>query len=145
MSVPVTNPTRLNDNVNFPGCALAVTNAGHTLEHQYPGGTWVTDDAVATQAIIDGYDPVPYARTQKIAAIKLDGLAHIQLIFPAISTFDWLQVFAELWQSIASAARSPTANWTKAVNTWNAGVIAVNQVNAALTVSAVNAVTPVWP
>jgi len=68
--VPVTNPARLSDNANYPGLLEAIQAAGHGAVC-YSGKLvgWYTDDAAATQTIIDGYNPVPSAQASKIAEL----------------------------------------------------------------------------
>jgi hypothetical protein len=102
-------------------------------------------NAATAQTIIDAYNPLPFAKQAKIDAIKIDGRAHVGILFPALSTFDMISLEAERWLSIASAARNPTANYQKLINTYNAATGGIASVNAAGTIAAVNAVTVVWP
>lgn len=50
-----------------PGLAEAIAKAGRVL--QVVDGVAVADDPVAVQAIIDTYDPLPYLKARKQAAL----------------------------------------------------------------------------
>lgn len=121
----------------------AVRAAGHWLVQV--NGVWQSSNDAAVQAIIDSYNELPRYKLGKIAAIKLDGLARIQAVFPAISDFAELALIREMYLSIAPAARSPTANWQRMIDIYTAGQAAVSSVNSATTKAQVDAVTPGWP
>ena len=121
----------------------AILAAGYRLWQE--NGIWKSTNDVAVQAIIDAYDPLPDIKADAIAAIKADGLARINAIYPAIDSFDWISFFADFWQSIASAAHAPVANLTTVINIYTAGKTAVGQVNAATDAAGVAAVIPQWP
>jgi hypothetical protein len=129
------------------GLHAAIAAAGHRLEQR--DGIWVSDDDIAVQAIIDSYDALLDIKSDKIAAIKAEGLRRLQLIFPAIDSVDEIKLIGELWQSIAQAARSPTASMTKVINTYQAAVAAIAVVNGYVTAAEVNAynplTSPAWP
>ena len=141
----ITNPTRLNDNANFPGLVEAIEVSGNAIEQRFPGGVWEAADAQAAQTIIDGYAPLPYAKAAKVKAIKADGLTHVMAIFPALNNFDMISLEAERWQSLTAVAKSPTANFTKLINTYVAATNGIAAVNAAVDLAGVAAVTVVWP
>jgi len=46
----------------------AIAAAGHWLIQQ--NGVWVSDDDVAVQAIIDAFDPLPFAKEDKTKELK---------------------------------------------------------------------------
>lgn len=142
---PVTNSTRLNDPVNFPGLPEAIGEAGYALEQRFPGGAWWVSDPVATQTIIDGYDPLPYARTVAIQQVKDDGLAKLTTIWPTVDSLDKLKPYADLWTSIAPAARQPNADMTSIIAIYSAAQTAISQIKAATTLAGIAAVTPAWP
>ncbi len=121
----------------------AVRAAGHWLAQV--NGVWQSSNDAAVQSIIDSYNELPHYKARKIAAIKLDGLARIQAVFPAISDFAELALLREMYLSIAPAARSPTSNWQRMIDIYTAGQIAVAAVNAATTKAQVDAVSPSWP
>jgi hypothetical protein len=100
---------------------------------------------VEVQAFINAYDPLPYAKKLKIAALKVEGVARAQAVFEGIKDFGDLDLVSQIVQSIAPASRSLTARITTLSQIWTAGKNAVDAVNAATTVAAVNAVTPAWP
>lgn len=96
-------------------------------------------------------EPVPPAETLVEAKlrrrweIKRAGMQRIQVRFPAIDSFDALQLVRELYLSIAPAARQPTADWQWLINTFAAGQTALDAVAAATTIAQVDAVSPAWP
>ena len=117
------------------------------------GAAWETYQAwLRSGGVPDPYVPpvapaetLAEAKARKRWQIKSAGLARIQIGFPAIVSFDALQLMRELYQSIAPAARQPTTNWQLLIDTYQAGQTALDQVTAATTVAQVNAVTPNWP
>ena len=123
----------------------AIRAAGHELRSL--DGVFSSDDDVAVQAIIDAYDPLPDQKADAISGIKATALAKMQTIFPALADIDTVNLVAELWQSIASAARSPTANMTKVINVYTAAKGGIANVNAAATKADIDAAIAaiVWP
>lgn len=121
----------------------AVRAAGHSLWEE--NGVWKSSNDVVVQTIIDNYNDFADYKTDRIAAIKADGLARIQAVFPAINSFDELALIRDLFLSILPAARSPTANWQRMIDIYTAGRNAVIGVNNATTKQQVDAVTPAWP
>lgn len=121
----------------------AIRAAGHWLREE--NGAWVSSNDEAVQAIIDAYDPLPDYKTERVAAIKAEGLDRIQAVFPAINSFDELALIRELFLSILPAARSPTANWQRMIDIYTAGRNAATAVNSATTKQQVDAVIPAWP
>lgn len=126
-----------------PGLHRAVQAAGHALSQV--DGAWISSNDAAVQAIIDSFDPLPSYKAERIEALKADGLARIQAVFPAIKSFDELALIRELYLSIAPAARQPTTNWQRMINIYTAGQAAAASINAASTKAQVDAVTPSWP
>lgn len=125
------------------GLHQAIAAAGLRL-WQEPSG-WKSSNDAAVQAIIDAYNPLPDYKATKIDAIKADGLARIQALFPAIAGFDELALVREMYLSIALAARTPTANWQRMIDIYTAGNNAITTVNAATTKAQIDAVTAAWP
>lgn len=129
------------------GLHAAIRAAGHRIEQV--SGVWISDNDIAVQAIIDAYNPLPDYKVDKIAAIKAEGLRRLQLIFPAINSVDEIKLIGELWQSVVPAARSPTANMTKAINTYQAAAAAIVTINGYATAAEVSAysptTSPAWP
>lgn len=121
----------------------AVRAAGHSLWEE--NGVWKSSNDVVVQTIVDNYNDFADYKTDRIAAIKADGLARIQAVFPAINSFDELALIRDLFLSILPAARSPTANWQRMIDIYTAGRNAVIGVNNATTKQQVDAVTPAWP
>lgn len=121
----------------------AVRAAGHSLWEE--NGVWKSSNDAVVQAIIDNYNDFADYKADRIAAIKADGLARIQAVFPAINSFDELALIRDLFLSILPAARSPTANWQRMIDIYTAGRKAVIGVNNATTKQQVDAVNPAWP
>lgn len=121
----------------------AVRRAGHQLWEE--NGEWKSSNDAAVQAIIDGFDPLPEYKAEKVKVIKADGLSRIQQVFPAIKDFDDLQFTRELYLSIAPAARQPTTQWQRMLSIYTAGQTAITAVNNATTQAQVDAVSPAWP
>lgn len=106
-----------------------------------------TSQDAAVQAIINSYDPLPLYKSDAVVGIKATALAKMQTLFPAIIDINMVLLIAELWKSIAAAARSPTANWTTLINIYTAAVGGIANVNAATTQAGVDAAVAaiVWP
>ena len=106
-------------------------------------------EETAIQAIIDSYDPLPYAKREKIKELKAEGLSRIQVIFPSIGNFDDLDLVREQWLSIAPAARQATTDFQTMIDTAQAGKAARVEINALTTIAEVEAYdvvnTPSWP
>lgn len=85
------------------------------------------------------------AKQRKRWQIKRDGIVRIHVRFPALDSFDALQLAREMYLSVAPAARQPTTDWQWLIDTYQAGQTALNQVTAAATIAQVDAVTPNWP
>jgi hypothetical protein len=107
------------------------------------------DIDTAVQALIDGYDPIDFAKTEKRDEIKAEGLSRITDVFPAINDLDELKLEQERWLSIAPAARQPTTDYQKAINIYVAARNAITSINTESDWTVVNAydvVTgPSWP
>lgn len=101
------------------------------------------------QLIIDNYDELPDAISNKLIELKSEGLRRINLLFPAIKNWDYLDLVMHQWLSLAAAARNPTAKFNSMINTFTAGtgaiavVKAMTDINTVKTYDAVN--TPSWP
>jgi len=102
-------------------------------------------DHTAINAFIAAYDPLPDVKADRVAAIKVDGLARINAIFPAITSVDEIAFYAEFWLSIKSTSRAPTANFQKVIDIYSAAKSAIENVNAAVDAAAVAAVVVAWP
>lgn len=127
------------------GLHLVIRASGHFL--QQSNGVWVSDNDASVQSIIDTYDPLPLYKSDAIVGIKATALGKMQTLFPAIIDINMVLLIAELWKSIAAAARSPTANWTTLINIYTAAVGGIANVNAAITQAGVDAAVAaiVWP
>ena len=85
------------------------------------------------------------AKRRKLQQIKTTGLERMQTRFPALQTFDTVQLLREVFLSVAVAARAPTADMAWLGQTYDAGKTAADQVLAATTIPQVDAVVPAWP
>lgn len=127
------------------GLHNTIIAAGHWLAQI--NGVWTSDNDAAVQLIINNYNYLPDYQAIGIASIKATGLAKINALFPAITSIDQIQFFAEFWLSIASAARSPTANFTAVINIYTAAKNGIAAVQAASTTTGVDAAVAAvaWP
>lgn len=106
---------------------------------------WKSSDDVAVQAIIDAYDPLPDRKKTRVDAIKAEGLARINDIFPAIKSVDEIAFYVEFWLSIKSTSRASTINFQKSIDIYTAAKAAISSVNSAVDVAGINAVVVAWP
>ena len=125
------------------GMHAAIFAAGHKLAQV--NGVWASSNDTAVQTIINAYNPLSDQKSERIALIKADGLARISLIFPAITSVDEVAFFADMWLSIAPAARAATVNFQKVIDIYTAQKNGVIAVNAATTKVLIDAVTVSWP
>lgn len=121
----------------------AIRAAGHWLVQQ--DGAWVSSNDAAVQALIDDYNPLADQKATRVALIKAEGLVRINTTFPAITSLDEVSFYAELWLSIAPAARAATAPFQKIINIYSAAKTAIVSVNAATTKAQIDAVVVAWP
>lgn len=129
------------------GLHEAIHNAGFRL--QQVDGVWQSDNDVAVQGIIDNYDNLPDVKTIKIAELKAEGLSRINVVFPAITTWDDLELVRGQWLSVAPAARQATVEFQSMIDIYQAGrteVSAISALNTVVEVEAYDVVnTPAWP
>jgi len=135
----------LVDNGYMVADADGVYKAFALLENDRQG----EDIDVAAQALIDAYNPLTYVRSIKNQEIKDEGLSRVQVVFPAITGFDDLQIERERYLSIAPAARSATTDYQKMIDIYVAGANAITQNNLEADWSVVDTYNPVtgpsWP
>ncbi|WP_448508796.1 hypothetical protein [Immundisolibacter sp.] len=84
---------------------------------------------------------LPEAKKRKIKALTNEALARL----PEFVSIGSLILMRELYQSIAAAARQPTAKLTSVINIYLAWETAVDQVKACSTIQCVAGVTVSWP
>lgn len=128
------------------------------------GVTWanITPESRFWQAVQDwialGNTPLPQytpseiienKRTEKKIAVKAEGLRRIQLELPGIKDIDVLELTAEMWLSIAPAARSATVAFQKCIDIYAAAKNAIAVLNGytlEAEIDAYNPITdPTWP
>jgi hypothetical protein len=91
------------------GLQLAVTQAGHWLHRE--NGVWVSDNDVAVQAIINGYNPLPYAQQYAISQINAAvqaKLAKVVAAYPDLEISTWWRQVAEAEAFSANPAATTT-------------------------------------
>ena len=101
----------------------------------------------AINAFIAEYDELPEARLEVTAAIRAEGLARAQTLFPSIKDFAEIELIVEQHLSIVIDARQPTAKLTKLIAFVQAvdAAVALIESAALADVKAFNAVTgPAW-
>lgn len=125
------------------GLAEALEAAGHRVWADAAG--LHAENEPAAQALIDTHDPLPAAKRAKVAAIRAECVTRSQGVFDAIDSAGEVELLANLWLSIAPAARNPTADMTRFLAIANAARTAIVAVRAATTEAGVAAVTPAWP
>lgn len=130
------------DTIAAAGYAVVQAN-GIWLVTSGPGDPAEWEAAV--QQIINGYNVLPDIRNACTMQIKVEGLRRINLIFYAIDSLDELDYQSELWASIKATAKQTTSRMQAAIDTYAAAKGAINQINAAETKTAINAVVVVWP
>lgn len=112
-------------------------------------GVWIKADPSATDAAINAfisaYDTLPDVKADRVAAIKADGLVRINALFPAITSIDEIEFYAEFWQSIKATSKQATVNFQKIIDIYSAGKAAITSVNEAANTAAVAAVVVAWP
>jgi hypothetical protein len=89
------------------GLQLAITQAGHWLHRE--NGVWVSDNDVAVQAIINGYNPLPYEQQVAISQINAAvqaKLAKVVSAYPDLEVSTWPQQMAEAEAFTANASAS---------------------------------------
>lgn len=89
-------------------------------------------------------------RQAKIDDLKLEGFLRIQAVIPGIISFEMLELVREFWLSVAPAARSPTIDFQRAIDTYVAGRDALSYLNdPARTETEIESYDPVndpaWP
>ncbi len=86
---------------------------------------------------------------QLAGQIQGEGLLRIKDVFPSLGTLDEVQFFAELWKSIAPAARKPTVDFQKSIDIYTAAKQAIAVVEGFTTQAEVDAydiiTDPGWP
>lgn len=135
------------------GLHRAIKSAGYRFYAEMENGVavWKTTPGAeaAVQDIIDNYDEAPDRKADKTDEIKAEGLARINIIFPAISDMDELQLVAAFWMSIAPAARTPIPDFEGAIDIYTTGKNGIATVNAMTDVAAIKAFDPatdiMWP
>ena len=122
-----------------------VQDSGHFLKQV--DGVWVSDDDTAVQTIIDAYQELPDYKADARLEVKSIALGKIQTIFPALESFDIVNLVAELWQSLLGAAKSPTADMQTVIDIYTAAKGGIQSVGAASTKAGVDAAVAgiSWP
>ena len=108
-----------------------------------------SNDDAAAELFIDAFDALPVHKEEKVVELKVEGLLRINVIFPAIETWDKLELAREQWLSIIPAARDATVNWQSMIDIYQAGRDANAIINAYATILEVESYNvqtdPFWP
>jgi len=131
----------------------AIEEAGYSL--MQVDGVWQSSDDVAVQAIIDSFDPLPYAQTEKRDEIKAEAAMRASVIYSFLETdpkqaVDFYNFAEDLYLSITPGSREPLSGRLLAFKEIrDAAVAAIATVNAETDWQAVMAydvvTTPAWP
>ena len=142
-----------NYNDTDGGLLKAIQDAGYNLSEV--DGVIVSSDDIAVQAIIDAYDPLPYAKRLKRAALRSEYRNRLILIYPDAedmteSHFDVvIDISFDVFRSVINASRAANADWQNVIDTRQARRGARNAINALLNVEDVRAYdvvnAPAWP
>jgi len=131
----------------------AITEAGYTLTQK--GLTWESSNDVEVQAIIDTFDPLPFAREEAKKRVKQVGATKIANIYPfinadsaeAVGLYDFAY---DLYMSTVPSGREPlSGNLLALKGVYDAAVAAISVINgmtdweAVRDYDAIN--TPDWP
>lgn len=86
----------------------AIGAAGHRFEQV--NGAWVSSDDAAVQAIIDSFDPLPFAKADKIDELTLEAARRVTSVYPHMNespkeVYSQMQTLIDLYTHIAPAAR----------------------------------------
>jgi hypothetical protein len=103
---------------------------------------------IATRQWVDASPPgtgLAIAKCIKVQAIKGECLSRMGSQFAALGDPEVLEVFRELWLSIAPAARQPTAAMSTVLNVYQAAKTGIAAVRSAATLGEIEAVTVAWP
>ena len=126
---------------------------GHSLINQ--DSVWISSDDVAVQAIIDTFDPLPFAKAEARSRIKTEAATKVAALYPfidadsdeAIGLYDFAR---DIYLSMLPAARGtlqPNLQSFDAIKT--AAEDAITDVNALTDWQVVMAYdevnTPLWP
>ena len=131
----------------------AIADAGYSLAQV--DGVWVSSDDVAVQSIIDSFDPLPYAKAEKIVAIKTEAAKRGKDIYSFLSAnpehaIDFYQFGSDIIDVIAPGSRqglpANIANFKAIRDVAAAAIATINDMTdwtAVMTYNVVN--TPAWP
>lgn len=116
-----------------------------------PGDLW--DGATLTPPPARVADELARAKREKIITIRQEASARIATQFPSLADSGLplgalvaiSDILLEQWQSVGAAGRNPTSKWSSVVAIKQAAQTAINDVNSAATIAAVNAVVVNWP
>lgn len=130
-----------------------IQEQGHWLANK--DGVWVSDDDVAVQAIIDAFDPLPYAKADKIDELKIEGARRASQFYSFLGidpkrVVSFYNFAEDLYLSMVPAARGDLTDRLQGFRTvYVAAVAAIADINAmtdwteVIAYDVVN--TPTWP
>lgn len=138
-----------------PWLHIAISEAGHWLKQL--NGVWVSDDDVAVQAIIDAFDPLPYAIADKTKELQREASERASAYYAFMSPAEdqhkaasFLQLMEDFYGVIHPASRNSLdgrllgcANIIGALNAAIAAIEAMSDWQQVMAYDVVN--TPSWP
>lgn len=141
--------TEIGGLVDDAGYRLEYVDNASKITRKSDGRVNHPDDEISVQSIIDSFDPLPVLKAAKIEKLKEEGLSRINAVYPAIKSWDDLDLVKDTYMSVAPAARNPTADFQSMINIFQAGKNAAAEINGLQTEQAVAdydvTTSPVWP
>jgi len=142
-----------NYNDTDGGLLQAILDAGYTIREI--DGVMVSSNDVAVQAIVDSYDPLPYAKKLKRGMLRTEYRNKLMLVYPDAeemteSHFDVVVDIAfDVFRSVIGSSRSPNADWQNVIDIRQARRNIRTELNALTTIEEVRAYdvvnNPLWP
>jgi len=135
-----------------------IARQGHWIRQR--GSVFESNDDIAVQAIIDSFDPLPYAKVDKIAELKREAANRANSIYGFLSGEDeetepsdvgaFMNFAIDNYNNIKSNARNPlSGRLLEFKNLRDAMAAAISEINALTTLAEIEAydvVTgPAWP
>lgn len=107
------------------------------------------EDSIQAEWDDNAPDTLSNTKQRKKKEVNDEALRRFRELFPTLADEREVRLFAQLWSSIAPAARQPTADMQRLIDIWQAASAAREAVESLATVpevSAYDAVTdPSWP
>ena len=112
---------------------------------------WVVSDPIAAQVIIDSFDPLPFAKDEKIEELKAEGARRAALVYSFVGDDPraWYNFMGDIITMVKPAARDPMPqrllNFKQVRDVVIAAVAEINAMTDWQVVASYDVVnTPVW-